>query len=269
MLIASEPGAFRYFLVVVDAFSGFVRIRRVQKKSQIAEVLKEILVLEDRLAKRPLAKRLISDNGSEFHSTDLNEFVLKRGIVWDRIPEYSPQFSVNRDGRESRNDPCQDPYNFSACRYVDQDFACIEVAAWQIASFLFGNDISIVKPGSARRSRVVRSSLSLRWSALHTVRGGDLAAVRTQGVTSFLHEGLLIDRVMQVPTSSCSSSGGVAGSLISAQQSRLKGPRFRQATSASRRCRGGSAWESDGEMLVLIECGGFMGGPMQGAGELD
>eukprot|EP00960_Hanusia_phi_P006052 174424-Hanusia_phi.AAC.2 len=44
----------------------------------------------------------------------------------------------------------------------------------------------------------------------------------------------------------------------------VKGPRFRQVTSASV-----SPWGTDGEMLVLIECGGFMARPMEGAGKLD
>mmetsp|Transcript_3265 Transcript_3265/g.7887 ORF Transcript_3265/g.7887 Transcript_3265/m.7887 type:complete len:758 (+) Transcript_3265:516-2789(+) len=91
MIIESEPHGHRYFLLLVDSFSGYVHVRLAAKKSQIGDFLKEILLLEERQEKRPRLKRIISDNGSEFGSNELSTFVRNLGIRWDKIPEYSPQ----------------------------------------------------------------------------------------------------------------------------------------------------------------------------------
>ena len=93
MIIQSEPGGFRYFLIIVDVFSGFVRIRPMRSKSQTASILMEILLQEDRNSSRPKVQKIISDNGSEFSSVELESFVVDRGIRYDKIPEYSQVYN--------------------------------------------------------------------------------------------------------------------------------------------------------------------------------
>jgi len=49
----------------------------------------ELLRQEEKSVKRNGVQRIISDNGSEFSSSDMEAFVYETGLKWDRIPEYS------------------------------------------------------------------------------------------------------------------------------------------------------------------------------------
>uniref|UniRef100_A0A6U5XCR5 Integrase catalytic domain-containing protein n=1 Tax=Guillardia theta TaxID=55529 RepID=A0A6U5XCR5_GUITH len=93
MIAVSEPSGYRYFLIVVDAFSGYLIVRPMKSKSQTSDILMELLRQEEKSVKRNGVQRIISDNGSEFSSSELEAFVRETGLKWDRIPDYSQVYN--------------------------------------------------------------------------------------------------------------------------------------------------------------------------------
>jgi len=84
----SEPGRFRYLLVIVDAFSGYIVSLPLTNKGETKEVMESFILQEERSG-RPAVVTIVSDNGSEFANLQLQSFVKMRGIIWNFTPDYT------------------------------------------------------------------------------------------------------------------------------------------------------------------------------------
>jgi len=84
----SEPGRFRYLLVIVDAFSGYIVSLPLTSKGETKEVMESFILQEERSG-RPAVVTIVSDNGSEFANLQLQSFVKMRGIIWNFTPDYT------------------------------------------------------------------------------------------------------------------------------------------------------------------------------------
>ena len=65
------------FLVVVDAYSKCLEVRRMKSTTSVATTEK----LRDMFAKHGLKPTVVSDNGSNFTSSESQEFMKKNGIT--------------------------------------------------------------------------------------------------------------------------------------------------------------------------------------------
>ena len=84
----SEPGRFRYFLVIVDSYSGFIVTIPLTSKGETKEVMQSLILQEERSG-RPAVMTVVSDNGSEFANLQLQSFVKMKGIIWNFTPDYT------------------------------------------------------------------------------------------------------------------------------------------------------------------------------------
>ncbi len=78
-------GAYRYFLVVVDGFSGFVEVALIRQKSEVPEALIRIIHSLEKQSGQAV-KRLHSDMGGEFTSSHLQSFLTSKDIAWTFPP---------------------------------------------------------------------------------------------------------------------------------------------------------------------------------------
>jgi transposase InsO family protein len=80
----------KYGLVIVDDYSRFTWVFFLQDKSETQEVLKKFL----RRAQSEFdtkVKKIRSDNGTEFKSTQVEDFLDEEGIKHEFLTPYTPQ----------------------------------------------------------------------------------------------------------------------------------------------------------------------------------
>jgi hypothetical protein len=80
----------RYFLTIVDQFSGFKTVKLLKHKSETLTMLEEFVSWAENQTGKKI-KQIISDNGGEFTSIFFQEFCRERGIAQHFAPAYTPQ----------------------------------------------------------------------------------------------------------------------------------------------------------------------------------
>ena len=85
----SQGGSY-YFLVIVDDHSRMTFVYFMEKKSEAERHLRNFISFAERQTGR-MVKRVRSDNGGEFCSSSLREFLSKSGIVHELTAPYCPQ----------------------------------------------------------------------------------------------------------------------------------------------------------------------------------
>ena len=74
------------FLVVVDAYSKWLDVHRMKSTASTATIEK----LREMFATHGLPAVLVSDNGSNFNSSEFEEFMKKNGIKHIKVAPYHP-----------------------------------------------------------------------------------------------------------------------------------------------------------------------------------
>jgi transposase InsO family protein len=86
---ATNGGA-RYFLTLVDQFSGHISTKILKLKSDALEAIKVYIAYVERQTGRKL-KKLVTDGGGEFVNKALTEILTQAGIQHNISPPYTPQ----------------------------------------------------------------------------------------------------------------------------------------------------------------------------------
>ena len=86
----TSPSGNRYFFTLIDDHSRFTVIRLMKTKDEAATAIKEYVALMfNRFGRKPIALRM--DNGQEYMSNDLEDFLRKKGIEHQFTVAYTPQ----------------------------------------------------------------------------------------------------------------------------------------------------------------------------------
>ena len=87
-------GGSRYFVTLIDDFSKHVTVKLMKSKNEVIEHIKDyVKLMETQLGKR--VKRIRSDNGGEYHSKELQQWLRKRGVKQEfSVPYYPEQNGV-------------------------------------------------------------------------------------------------------------------------------------------------------------------------------
>lgn len=80
----------RYLLTLIDDYSRFTVVRLIKSKTEVSKVIQEyIAIMSNRFGRKPVTLR--TDNGREYTSRDLEEYLRKEGIVHQFTIPYTPQ----------------------------------------------------------------------------------------------------------------------------------------------------------------------------------
>lgn len=93
-------GGSKYFVLAVEEFSNYKLIDFVKNKSEIADVVKRMISRVELESRRPV-KMIQTDNGTEFINSNLENFLLDKGILHEKVATYTPEQngSVERANR--------------------------------------------------------------------------------------------------------------------------------------------------------------------------
>lgn len=90
-------GGSRFFLLATEEFSGYKLCESISSKALIPDVVKRIINTVELESTRPV-KMIVSDNGTEFTSMNLQNWLSRRGIVQSFATTYTPE----QNGRAER-----------------------------------------------------------------------------------------------------------------------------------------------------------------------
>ena len=83
-------GGKRYFMTFIDDCTRFCYVYLLKTKNETLYYFKIYKVeVENQLERK--VKRLISDRGGEYFSSEFFEFYVEHGVIYERTPSYSPQ----------------------------------------------------------------------------------------------------------------------------------------------------------------------------------
>lgn len=86
----ATPSGNKYFLTLIDDYSRFTVVRLLKSKDEVPGVIKEyIAAMSTRFNRKPFALR--TDNGKEYVSSELSNFLRKEGIQHQLTVTYTPQ----------------------------------------------------------------------------------------------------------------------------------------------------------------------------------
>lgn len=86
----ATPSGNRYFLTLIDDHSRFAVVRLIKSKDEVAGVVQEYIAeMSTRFGRKPIAIR--TDNGKEYVSRELENFLRKEGIQHQLTVPYTPQ----------------------------------------------------------------------------------------------------------------------------------------------------------------------------------
>jgi transposase InsO family protein len=83
-------GGKRYFMTFIDDCTRFCYVYLLKSKDEVLHYFKAYKAEVENQLKRKI-KRLRSDRGGEYFSSEFTEFCVERGIIYERTPPYSPQ----------------------------------------------------------------------------------------------------------------------------------------------------------------------------------
>lgn len=87
--VPSDGGSV-YFLTFIDDWSRMTFVYFLKQKSEVAESIKDFIEYAERQTECKV-KRLRSDNGGEYGSKTLSDYLRQRGIVFEKTEPYMPQ----------------------------------------------------------------------------------------------------------------------------------------------------------------------------------
>ena len=79
-----------YYISLIDDATRYTWVKFMQQKSETTKIIKDF-VAEIELQYEKTPKRLRTDNGGEYVTNDLKEFLKQKGIVHEFTPPYSPE----------------------------------------------------------------------------------------------------------------------------------------------------------------------------------
>jgi transposase InsO family protein len=83
-------GSKRYFMTFIDDCTRFCYVYLLKTKDEALHYFKiDKAEVENQLERK--VKRLRSDRGGEYFSSEFSEFYVEHGIIHERTPPYSPQ----------------------------------------------------------------------------------------------------------------------------------------------------------------------------------
>jgi len=85
-------GKYKYFLILVDYYSGFTKASPLINKSEALKFYKSFCEHACNFLNKRITY-LSCDNAKEFTSTEFREYVSDQGTVLDVIPDYTPQLN--------------------------------------------------------------------------------------------------------------------------------------------------------------------------------
>jgi transposase InsO family protein len=80
----------RYFMIFIDDCTRFCYVYLLKTKDEALHYFKAYKAEVENQLKRKI-KRLRSDRGGEYFSSEFTEFYVEHGIIHERTPPYSPQ----------------------------------------------------------------------------------------------------------------------------------------------------------------------------------
>jgi transposase InsO family protein len=83
-------GGKRYFMTFIDDCTRFFYVYLLKIKDEALNYFKAHKTKVENHLERKI-KRLRSDRGGEYFSSDFSEFCVEHGIIHERTPSYSPQ----------------------------------------------------------------------------------------------------------------------------------------------------------------------------------
>jgi transposase InsO family protein len=83
-------GGKRYFMTFIDNYTRFCYVYLLKTKDEVLHYFKAYKAEVENQLERKI-KRLRSDRGGEYFSSNFTEFCVKHGIIHERTPPYSPQ----------------------------------------------------------------------------------------------------------------------------------------------------------------------------------
>lgn len=85
-----SKGRAKYFVTFTDDFSRWTEVRFIRQKSEVFQVFKEYKAFVEKQTEKRI-KCVQSDNGGEFCSEEINNFLKKEGIIHRLTVPYTPQ----------------------------------------------------------------------------------------------------------------------------------------------------------------------------------
>lgn len=82
-------GGTKYFVTFIDDKSRYIYIKSLKKRSDVLDAFKEYKANVEKLTEYNI-KKLRTDNGKEYLSSEFNEFLKKEGISRELTVEYTP-----------------------------------------------------------------------------------------------------------------------------------------------------------------------------------
>jgi transposase InsO family protein len=83
-------GGKRYFMIFIDDCTIFCYVYLLKTKDEALHYFKVYKAKVENQLERKI-KRLRSDRGGEYFSSEFTEFCVEHGIIYERTPPYSPQ----------------------------------------------------------------------------------------------------------------------------------------------------------------------------------
>jgi transposase InsO family protein len=85
-----NKGGKRYFMTFIDDYTRFCYVYLLKTKDEALHYFKACKAEVENQLERKI-KRLRSDRGGEYFSSEFTEFCMEHGIIHERTPPYSPQ----------------------------------------------------------------------------------------------------------------------------------------------------------------------------------
>lgn len=86
----ASNGGVRYFITIVDQYTGFIHTEMLREKSQAPQAIEDFRIFFEKQSGHPM-KKLITDGGGEFVNQSLGEMLKAKGKQHNVAPPYTPQ----------------------------------------------------------------------------------------------------------------------------------------------------------------------------------
>jgi transposase InsO family protein len=89
-ILPSSNGGGRYFLTLVNQFTGFIHVTILKEKSDACQAFEKFKTFYEKQTGCQL-KKLVTDGGGEFCNNTLSALLEAEGIQHNVLPPYTPQ----------------------------------------------------------------------------------------------------------------------------------------------------------------------------------